>query len=677
MDQENRLLRLHTLLGQDRLIIAALSGEEGLSTPFHFRLEAFSIGSPVDLAGLVGRPVVVSVRSGAGDYDRHFHGYVANACYRGRDFAADQFHYELDMVPWLWFLSRRSDSRIFQGRNAIEIAQEIFRELGFSDVEVTLESQPPVRPYCVQYRESDLDFLSRLWEEDGIHYFFRHEADRHVLVLADGPSAHQPFAGTGALQVKRGDMADAQAGVTKLLERRQVVPGRYAVGDHNFETPRRDLLAMRSEASPAGHSTALEQFDHPAGHQDLADADRLARLAQERWETARRQFDGNSNEPRLACGNRVLLSGHELADYDGSYLLLSVHHSASNDMAGGGGHYNNSFIALPTAIPYRPQRYHPRPVVEGPQTATVVGPAGQEIHTDAYGRIRVSFHWDRRSKGDEGSSCWIRVAQPLAGGRWGGMAVPRVGMEVVVSFLDGNPDRPIVTGCVYNADNMPPYPLPANKTRLVLKSRSSPNASGFNEIRLEDKAGAEQVFIQAQRDLDLRVRARRRALIGGGDHLSVGGDRRALVQGNDSQEAKRDIRIRTGEDWSLDAGSDIHIRANTVMAVKAGQQLVLHAGSGLTLKSGGSFITIGPAGIAVSGPMVRINSGGSPAGVTADPERPERPQTPPTAEGGRDIVPPGRRLVRPSGNLERIAQIQTMVTAATNGVPFAALCGGG
>jgi type VI secretion system secreted protein VgrG len=674
MLQESRLIRLHTPLGADRLIATILTGEEGLSFPFRFRVEAFSIGAPVDLGTLAGQPAVVSLRGGAGGDDRHFHGYIADAAYRGREFAADRFHYELDLVPWLWFLSRHSDSRIFQGQTCIQIAETIFRERGFTDVEMVLESQPPVRPYCVQYRESDLDFLHRLWEEDGIHYFFRHEAGRHVLVLADGPSAHRPFAGDGTLAVKRGDMADATPGVSSLTERRQVIPGKHTVSDHNFQTPKRDLTASRTETKAAAHAADLELFNHPAGHQDMEGAERLARLAQERWEAERHHFEGTSNEGRLACGTQVKLSGHEVAAYDSTYLLLSVHHTASSDL-GGGAHYSNSFSALSASTPYRPPLRRPRPVVEGPQTATVVGPAGQEIHTDAYGRIRVSFHWDRRSKADESSSCWVRVAQSLAGGRWGGITIPRVGMEVIVAFLEGNPDRPIVTGCVYNADNMPPYPLPGNKTRTVLKSKSTPKSSGFNEVRLEDKAGAEQVFIQAQRDLDIRVRARRRILVGGGDHLSVGGDRRARISGSDHLEARRDIRIRAGEDWSLDAGTDIDIRSGSTLAVKAGQMLVLEAGSGLTLKSGSSFITLGPAGIALSGITVRINSGGSPSGLSAEPEAPDSPQIPPTAEGGSDVAALIRRLVRPSGTRERIAQLQALTLAASNGTPFVALCG--
>lgn len=674
MQQGSRLIRLHTPLGADRLVATVLTGEEGLSFPFRFRVEAFSVGAPIDLGALAGQPAVVSLRGGAGGDDRHFHGYIADAAYRGREFAADRFHYELDLVPWLWFLSRRSDSRIFQGQTSIQIAETIFREHGFTDVEMVLESPPPTRPYCVQYRESALDFLGRLWEEDGIHYFFRHEAGRHVLVLADGPSAHRPFAGDGALTVKRGDMADATPGISSLIERWQVIPGKQTVSDHNFQTPKRDLTASRTETRAAAHAADLELFNHSAGHQDMDGADRLARLAQERWETERRHFEGTSNDGRLACGTRLQLSGHEIAAYDGAYLLLSVRHSASSDL-GGGAHYSNSFSALTADTPYRPPLRSPRPLVEGPQTATVVGPAGQEIHTDPYGRIRVSFHWDRRSKADEASSCWVRVAQSLAGGRWGGMAIPRVGMEVVVAFLEGNPDRPIVTGCVYNADNMPPYPLPGNKTRTVLKSRSTPKASGFNEIRLEDKAGGEQVFIQAQRDLDLRIRARRRALVGGSDHLSVSGDRRARVGGNDSQDARRDIRIRAGEDWSLDAGTDIDIRAGSAIAVKAGQQLVLEAGSGLTLKAGGSFITLGPAGIALSGTTVRINSGGSPSGLSAQPEPPDSPQSPPTADGGSDAAALIRKLVRPSGTRARIAQVQALTLAATNGTPFVALCG--
>lgn len=673
MKQDTRFLRMNTPLGPERLTVTGLSGEEALSVPFSFGVEAFSQDSPVDMVQLIGRPAVVSMRSGRSD-DRHFHGYIATATYLGMEFATRRYRYRMVLVPWLWFLSKRADCRIFQNKTVPQIAEEIFKELGFSDYKLQLIGTAKPRPYCVQYRETDLDFLSRLFEEEGIFYFFTHEKDRHVLVLGDTPAAHPPLPGNATLEVKRADTVDARPGIIHMSENIEVRSGRVALSDHNFETPKADLSTTATTVQSQPFNAHLEQFDYPGGHADRGEGDRRAKLRMERAEATYRTYEGRSNVTRMACGTAMQVTRHEIRDYNRSYTLLSVTHQATNDLDGNGAGYSNSFAAIPNDTPYRPPARSRKTLVEGPQTATVVGPRGEEIHTDKYGRIKVSFHWDRRSKADEASSCWVRVGQSLAGARWGGIFIPRVGMEVIVEFLEGDPDCPIVTGCVYNADAMPPYPLPGNRTRGLIKTRSSPKASGFNELRFEDKAGAEHIFIHAQRDLDLRVQSRRRALVGGIDHLTVGGDRRAEVKGADNLTIARDMKTKIGAALSLDVATDIDQKAGTSIAVKAGMQLVLEAGSLLSLKVGGSFITLGPSGVAISGPTVLINSGGSAGSLSASPDAPDKPEAPPTAEGGSDGTANPRRLQRPTGGRERIAQIEALQGASKSGAAFCEMC---
>lgn len=676
MKQDTRFLRMNTPLGPDRLVVTELSGEEALSLPFTFRVEAFSPDHPVDLTQLIGRPAVISMRSGRQD-DRHFHGHVATATYLGMDFANRHYRYQMLLVPWLWFLSKRTDCRIFQNRTVPQIAEEIFKELGFSDYKLQLIGTPPSRPYCVQYRETDLNFLSRLFEEEGIFYFFTHERDRHILVLGDAPAVHEALPGSGTVEVKRADTVDAKPGIIFMSESIQVRSGRHALSDHNFETPKADLTATATTVQPQPFNADLEQFDYPGGHADRAEGDRRTKLRMEQAEATYRHYVGRSNVTVLGCGAAMQVARHEIRDYNRRYTLLSVVHQASNDLNGDGAGYSNRFIAIPHDTPYRPPIRSQKVLVEGPQTATVVGPKGEEIHTDKYGRIKVSFHWDRRSKADEASSCWVRVGQALAGARWGGMFIPRVGMEVIVEFLEGDPDCPIVTGCVYNADSMPPYPLPGNRTRSLIKTRTSPKASGFNELRFEDKAGAEHIFIHAQRDMDLRVLSRRRALIGATDHLTIGGDRRASVKGSDSLTVARDMKTKVEAALSLDVAADIDQKAGTNIAVKAGMQLVLEAGSLLSLKVGGSFLTLGPSGVAISGPTVLINSGGSAGSLSAAPDAPDKPEAPPTADGGGAGNAGARRLQRPSGNREHAAQIDAIRGASQSGAAFCEICARG
>lgn len=675
MKQGTRFLRMNTPLGPDRLVVTELSGEEALSQPFSFQVEAFSPDSPVDLTQLIGRPAVVSMRSGRSD-DRHFHGYIATATYLGLDYSARRYRYRIVLAPWLWFLSGHADCRIFQNKTVPQIAEEIFRERGFDDYALQLIGTAKPRPYCVQYRETDLNFLSRLFEEEGIFYFFTHEKDRHVLVLGDAAAAHPPLP-AGTLEVKRADTVDARPGIIQMTESIQVRSGRVALSDHNFETPKADLATTATTVQPQPFNAELEQFDYPGGHADRGEGDRRAKLRMEQVEAAYRTYEGRSNVTSMVCGAAMQVARHEIRDYNRRYTLLSVMHRAANDLETGGAGYSNSFTAIPFDTPYRPPVRTRKALVEGPQTATVVGPKGEEIHTDKYGRIKVSFHWDRRSTADEASSCWVRVGQSLAGGRWGGVFIPRVGMEVIVEFLEGDPDCPIVTGCVYNADAMPPYALPGNRTRSLIKTKSSPKASGFNELRFEDKAGAEQIFIHAQRDLDLRVLLRRRALIGGSDHLTVGGDRRAEVKGADSLTVTRDMKTKVGAALSLDVATDIDQKAGTSIAVKAGMQLVLEAGSLLSLKVGGSFITLGPAGVAISGPTVLINSGGSAGSLSASPDAPDKPEGPPTADGGTAGGADARRLRRPSGAGQRTAQVDALRGAAQSGAAFCEMCPGG
>jgi len=479
-------------------------------------------------------------------------------------------------------------------------------------------------------------------EEEGIFYFFEHSAKQHILVLGDSPSVYQPCPGQASAPYSpiggplRGDS------VTGWLWEQEVRPAKYALTDFNFETPATDLSVNISTLVTAGKNEKLELYDYPGRYLKRSEGERYVKLRMEEQEAPHTQVSGASDCRAFVPGYVFQLTHHYRDDFNRSYLLTSVSHEARSNIRGGGYEtsYSNTFTCIPKEVPFRPPYITPKPVVQGAQTAIVVGPRGEEIWTDKYGRVKVQFHWDREGKRDENSSCWIRAAHNWAGKRWGGIFIPRIGQEVIVDFLEGDPDQPIITGRVYNANEMPPYELPREQTKSTIKTNSSKGGGGFNELRFEDAKGKEQIFVHAERDMDIRVKNDSREWIGHDRHLIVKANQRELVEADKHGHVQGSLQEKIDGDMSLQVGGKRHAKVGTVNATEAGQEIhlkagmkiIIEAGMQLSLKGPGGFIDIGPAGVTIQGMLVRINSGG--AAGTGSGSNPVDPKDPDVADDG-------------------------------------------
>ncbi|MFM2041452.1 MAG: hypothetical protein RLY86_28 [Pseudomonadota bacterium] len=669
--QDTRLLRMNTPLGTDKLVPSELRMEEGLSRPFTAIVRCIA-REAIDTGKLLGQPAVVTLTRDLGD-DHHFHGFVISLDLEGYDGTADTYIYELVLAPFLWFLSKTTDSRIFQDSSSREIIEEMLRGYGFSDFEFRLSSEPPKRPYCVQYRESALDFISRLLEEDGILYFFVHEGSRHRLVLIDDPTHHPQLPG-GTLTYRKSGMEAAEDSVGSWTETANLTAGHVALSDWNPET----ASQVEAHSPIRGHVPAvgdIERFDHPGLFADAGLGNRLAKLEADRQEATQRVAHALANAPGLRAGVRFTLAGHDVARANIDYTVLTAHHQATNNVGGAGAGYSNRVSLVPNKVVWRPPRRTAKPIVPGTQTATVVGPPGEEIHTDALGRIKVRFHWDRRARNDAVASCFIRVAQAQAGLRWGALWLPRVGTEVLVDFLEGDPDRPIVTGVVYNGINRPPVDLPAKATLSGWRTSSTPGGGGFNELSFDDRKGQERVFLHAQRRLDLRAGGDGFESIGGSRHQTVGGDRLTLIGKDEHLLIKGDSRVAVDGEVGLKVGEKLQVRLGDDGLVTSGGEVVVTAASGITLRVGGSVVRIDSSGVAIRGGMVRINSGGGGGSRRASPDTPKEAAAAATGQAG-DVPKPGRApiLLKLSGNRGRIAQTDAFREAAATGAPFVQPC---
>ena len=409
----------------------------------------------------------------------------------------------------------------------------------------------------------------------------------------------------------------------------QVQSGVFALNDFNFRTPKANLQ-VKSAIQHEHVMSKLEVYDYPGKYLEADQGQTYARVHIEELQTGHELLHGEGNARGLSVGSLFELSGHPRKDQNREYLIVSANHNIVSDVyrTGGGEEappdiYSCSFTAIPSKRPFRSARLTSKPVVKGPQTAIVVGPSGEEIYTDKYGRVKLQFHWDRYSKADENSSCWVRVAQAWAGAKWGAINIPRIGQEVIVDFIEGDPDRPMITGRVYNDDNMPPYDLPANDTQSGIKTRSSRGGgpTNINEFRFEDKKGEELIFLQAEKDQEVRVKHDLVELIGNEDHLTVKSDRFQAIEGDMNLEVKGDRNEKVDGTISREAGMDMQekvgmkhaLEAGLEIYLKAGLNVVIEAGMSITLKAGASFIVVGPTGVIISGvPTVLINSGGAP-----------------------------------------------------------------
>jgi len=645
--QEHRLISVTSPLGKDSLLLRGFSGHEAVSQLFHFSADLLSENHSISFKDIVGKRVTVQAEHISG-HKRYWNGFVSRFACVGGDNRFSCYHAEI--VPWLWFLTRTADCQIFQQKTIPEIIKKVFQDHSFQDFQDRTQGTYPQREYVVQYRETAFNFVSRLMEEYGIFYFFEHDQNTHKLVFADKPQVHKncPIQHKVRFNYTPGATSLKEDIVESWGAEQELRPGKYALTDYNFETPNTSLMANVQTVAEIGGNTKYEIYDYPGIHINKSEGDTVTKVRMEEEEAVHHLVTGSGNCRSFASGYKFHLDEHSRKDQNGDYLLTEVTHSASvGDSYSGSGNgssetYANHFACIPAAIPFRPQRLTPKPIVQGPQTAVVVGPAGEEIYPDKYGRVKVQFHWDRLGKKNENSSCWVRVSQPWAGKNWGAINIPRIGQEVIVEFLEGDPDRPIITGRVYNDDQMPPYLLPDHKTRTTFMSRSTKSgaSANYNELRFEDKKGSEQIFLSAEKDMDHRVENDSREFVGNDSSLivkhdqkeKVEGDLHSEVAGNRNEKAGQNMSLQVGQNLQEKSGQNYAHEAGMEIHLKAGMNVVIEAGMQLTIKASGGFINIGPAGVAISGTLVLINSGGA-AGVGSG-SSPQDPQKPDKADDG-------------------------------------------
>jgi type VI secretion system secreted protein VgrG len=650
--QEGRLIAIETPLGKDVLLLQGCVGHEGISRLFRFDLDLLSEDSSISRDKIVGQNITITLALTDGS-ERYFNGFVSRFVQSGK---GERFtHYRAEMVPWLWFLTRTADCRIFQNKTVPDIILKIFNDLGFKDHKNVLQGNFEPREYCVQYRETDFNFVARLMEQYGIFYFFEHEKKKHTLVLANSSTAHQPCPGQPRARYDYTTTGiEGEDVVSNWQVEYELRPGKYALTDYNFETPSTSLAVSEHSVVQVGGNAKYEIYDYPGEYPKKPQGQNLVKLRMEEEEALTTVVSGASACRAFSPGYRFDLTEHYRKDLNKAYVLTEVQHAASvgetyTTGEDSGAHYSNQFVCIPHAVPFRPARVTPRPIIQGSQTAVVVGKAGEEIWTDKYGRVKVQFHWDREGKWNENSSCWVRVAQNWAGKRWGAMFIPRIGHEVIVDFLEGDPDQPIITGRVYNAEEMPPYELPKEQTKSALKSNSSKGGGGFNEIRLEDAKGKEQIFIHAEHDMDERVKHDSREWVGNDRHLIVKANQVELVEAEKHGHVKGNHLEKIDGNMSLQVGGKTDEKIGTIWAVESGQEIHLKAGMKVIIESGvqislkgpGGFVDISPAGVTIQGAMVLINSGG--AAGTGSGSSPQDPKDPKDADdakpGAVDTVP--------------------------------------
>lgn len=675
----NRFLMLETPLGANKLVILKLSGIEEISRLPVFRLECGSVDPILSFDDIMGKSVTFAIENTDAE-PRYFNGLVS----RFSQIATEQqvALYEMEVVPWLWFLTRTSDCRIFQDMPVLAIIKKIFSEAGFQDFADRTQGTYQPRVYCTQYRESAFHFISRLMEEEGIFYFFEHTNGKHTMVLADTVSAIEDCPGQHEVRMQMG--ADVQTldedALFQWRSEHLYRSGAYQLQDYNFETPATALQVNATGLVNQGKNQEWQIYDYPGGYTVRGDGERYVSLRMDEEEVGHHTVTGEGMVRSFTAGKSFVVSEHRRSSENGSYSLTRVEHYAEQ-----GGtwadlqltpQYRNTFSAIPKGVRFRPQRLTQKPMIAGSQTAFVTGPPGEELYLDKYGRVKVQFHWDRRGEYDDKSSCWVRVAQIWTGKKWGAVFHPRIGEEVIVDFLEGDPDRPIITGRVFNASSMPPYALPDESTKSTIKSRSSKGGGGFNELRLEDKKGSEQFFLHAEKDMHERVKndsfetiLKDRHLIVQGEqfekvsknkHLNVGGDQNEKITGTFSRSSMT-VHDKVSMSYAVEAGTEIHL--------KAGVNLVVEAGASLTLKVGGNFVNINSAGVFIQGTMVMINSGGAAmSGSGCHPDSPKDPKEADKAEPGDVSAPPSKKA--PPRPPQFGPAATSLVKAAESGAPF-------
>ncbi len=610
-------------LPESTFVVAEFALEEALNRPFNLRLELASAQPDIDVGAVLDQPCELLVWYN-GELQRRVCGVVSDMAQGDSGFRRTR--YQLMVQPALWRLSLRQNSRIFQAQKPDEILSILLQEHGITDYAFALKNEHAKREYCVQYRETDLDFVNRLAAEEGMFYFHEFEAGKHRIVFADDAAAltqgPELFFNLGNRSLEQGPY------VRQFHYREAVRPSDVELKDYSFKTPAYGLSHKQRGSELEHQRDTYQHFDYPGRYK--ADSSGKA-FAQHRLDALRNDAvagQAKSNCAALQPGQSFSLTEHPNGSLNTDWQVVRIQHTGLQPQAleeeGGSGPtvYHNEFGVVKASTTWRarigsPEAPH-KPMVDGPQIAMVVGPEGEEIYCDEHGRVKLQFPWDRYGSSNDQSSCWVRVSQGWAGGQYGMMAIPRIGHEVIVSFLEGDPDQPIVTGRTYHATNRPPYELPANKTRTVLRTETH-QGKGFNELRFEDQAGQEEIYIHGQKDLNVLIENDAAWHIKHDEHRDIDNERVTRIKTNDHLTVNGEKRDHIKADYSLTVDASLHQKLGQSLLVEAGQEvhikvvdkLVLEAGSEITLKGGGSFVKVDPSGIKLVGPAIKLNAGGS------------------------------------------------------------------
>jgi len=655
-----RLLEISTAAGPDVFVVQRFTGREELGRPYEYHLELVSERSDITAEKMLGTNATVELEMTDGSSQRFFNGYVTRFVIQGSvrtpAFKSNMgYLYLVTLNPGLWFLGHSINSRIF---SQTTLGDLVLAQLK-NDTLMTVESSvgtTETRDYVVQYRESDFNFVSRLMEHAGIYYYFTHENGKHTMKLLNALGDQQAMPHLAQLQLAAPGLGNATLASLDLVT--EVHAGSFATGDYNYVTPNTQIASV--SANPKPHDNAgFEVFDHPIGTTTGAQATTYATIRSEELASRYAMAHGHATERRLQVGFKVKVVDHAVESLNQEYLVVGHSFVAVNNLAasgagaGDGGSFMCDFEAIPASVQFRSLRTTPKPVITGTQTALVVADFRNDSDASTggnLGRVKVRFFWDRYGS----DSCWARVSTPWAGKGYGFQNMPRVGEEVLVQFLEGDPDRPVVVGRVHNAENTPPFKLPAGAAYTGLKSLSIDSsgksvAGKWNELRFDDTDGAEQVYLQAQFNLDTRVLNDRKTWIGNESHHYVKADAFAKFDADHHVQTTGDHNEKIGGKLSLDVGSDIHIKSGSMFLVDGGQEVHLKATSKIVLESdtmvslvcGGNFVTLSPAGVDIKGIMVNVNSGGSKgSGSAINPHPPKDAKLAMTSEGGAAVAKP-------------------------------------
>jgi len=623
MSGPDRLVAISTPLGDEKLKLRIAQVKEELGQPFKIDVELLSDDEDISLDDIIGQNVTIRLET-EGE-SRFFNGIVTE--FFQKENIARNACYGAVVRPWLWLLTLSENCRVFQEKSYPDIIKEVFDDLGFSDHENKLSGTYKPQDYVVQYNESDFNFVSRIMQQEGIYYYFTHINGKHTLVLVDDSSVLPNIGDVPFHELEDSGYNVDIEGIKKWENYRNIRTGGIGRTDFDFITPTKNLLAVTSDPKTKSLSS-FQKFNFPGKFTERDNGTNYTKILMEKENVGYDQKSCAGNFRMLAAGSQFALVDHHRDDQNDNYLVVAIICTLKSDeyISTSDGEdeevFSSEFTSIPAKVVYRPQYLATKPQVTGPQTALVVGKSGEEIWTDKYGRVKVLFHWDRYSTADEKSSCWIRVSQSWAGKNWGAMQIPRIGQEVLVEFMHGDPDQPIIMGSVYNGSTMPPYELPTNATMSGVKSRSSKGGDGFNEIRMEDKKGEEQLFIHAEKNQDSRVKNDCFETIGNDRHLIVNNDQVELVENNRSEEVKADHVEKIGKDRHLEvvakeakkvgATLSLTVEGDVSEVFKAdhsmqvtkdsyikGKNICIEATENITLKVGKSTIAISKDGIAI------------------------------------------------------------------------------